>query len=40
MTDTYLLTLARLQEGTLAAFARQLVVDAVPDGARHLEVIS
>ncbi|WP_245005153.1 TA system VapC family ribonuclease toxin [Paraburkholderia sacchari] len=39
-TDTYLLALARLHEGALATFDRRLVVDAVPDGARHLEVIS
>jgi predicted nucleic acid-binding protein len=40
VTDTYLLALARLHEGALATFDRRLVVDAVPDGARHLEVIS
>jgi hypothetical protein len=40
VTDTYLLALARLHEGALATFDRQLMVDAVPDGARHLEVIS
>jgi hypothetical protein len=38
VTDTYLLALARLHEG--ATFARRLVVDAVPDCTRHLEVIS
>jgi len=38
-TDTYLLALARLQGGTLASFDRRLVVDAVPDGTDHLEVI-
>jgi hypothetical protein len=40
VTDTYLLALARLHEGALSTFARRLVVDAVPDGARHLEVTS
>jgi len=40
VTDTYLLALARLHGGTLATFDRRLVVDAVPDGAHHLEVIS
>lgn len=40
VTDTYLLALARAHGGTLATFDRRLVVDAVPDGARHLEVIT
>lgn len=40
VTDTYLLALARAHRGTLATFDRRLVVDAVPDGARHLEVIT
>ncbi|MEX3844916.1 MULTISPECIES: hypothetical protein [unclassified Paraburkholderia] len=40
MTDTYLLAIARLHDGALGTFDRRLVVDAVPDGARHLEVIS
>jgi predicted nucleic acid-binding protein len=40
VTDTYLLALARLHKGQLATFDRRLVVDAVPDGARHLEVIA
>ena len=39
-TDTFLLALARLHERALATFDRRLVVDAVPDGARHLVVIS
>ncbi|MDW3685781.1 PIN domain-containing protein [Cupriavidus sp. CV2] len=39
VTDTYLLALARAHRGMLATFDRRLVVDAVPDGARHLEVI-
>jgi hypothetical protein len=39
VTDTYLLALARVRGGTLATFDRRLVVDAVPDGASHLEVI-
>ena len=39
VTDTYLLALARAHGGTLATFDRRLVVDAVPNGARHLEVI-
>ena len=38
--DTYLLALARLHGGTLATFDRRLVVDAVHDGACHLEVIN
>jgi hypothetical protein len=38
VTDTYLLALA--YRGTLATFDRRLVVDAVPDGARHLELIT
>jgi toxin-antitoxin system PIN domain toxin len=40
VTDTYLLALARMRDGKLATFDRRLVVDAVPDGSRHLEVIS
>jgi uncharacterized protein len=40
VTDTYLLALARLHGGTLATFDRRLVVNAVHDGARHLEVIN
>ncbi|MBR8043172.1 PIN domain-containing protein [Burkholderia cenocepacia] len=40
VTDTYLLALARVHGGKLATFDRRLVVDAVPDGARHLEIIS
>jgi uncharacterized protein len=40
VTDTYLLALARLHDGTLATFDRRLVVDAVHDGARHLEVLT
>lgn len=40
VTDTYLLALARAHRGTLATFDRRLVVDAVPDGARHLELIT
>ncbi|WP_179402061.1 TA system VapC family ribonuclease toxin [Burkholderia guangdongensis] len=39
VTDTYLLALARAHHGTLATFDRRLVADAVPNGARHLEVI-
>lgn len=39
VTDTYLLALARSRGGTLATFDRRLVVDAVPNGAEHLEVI-
>jgi toxin-antitoxin system PIN domain toxin len=39
VTDTYLLALARRRGGKLATFDRRLVIDAVPDGARHLEVI-
>lgn len=42
VTDTYLLALAlaRLHGGMLATFDRRLVVDAVPSGTDHLEVIS
>jgi len=40
VTDTYLLALARLHGGKLATFDRRLVVDAVPDGAHHLEIIA
>lgn len=40
VTDTYLLALARAHGGKLATFDRRLVVDAVPDGTRHLEVIN
>lgn len=40
VTDTYLLALARTHGGRLATFDRRLVVDAVPDGTRHLEVIN
>jgi uncharacterized protein len=40
VTDTYLLALARMHDGKLATFDRRLVIDAVPDGARHLEIIS
>lgn len=40
LTDTYLLALARVHSGKLASFDRRLVIDAVPDGARHLELIS
>ncbi|QCP55080.1 PIN domain-containing protein [Trinickia violacea] len=40
VTDTYLLALARAHGGTLATFDRRLVVDAVSDGTRHLEVIT
>jgi toxin-antitoxin system PIN domain toxin len=39
LTDTYLLALARVHSGKLASFDRRLVTDAVPDGARHLELI-
>ncbi|MDR5752501.1 MULTISPECIES: hypothetical protein [unclassified Caballeronia] len=40
MTDVYLLALPRAHRGTLATFDRRLLVDAVPDGARHLELIT
>jgi len=40
LTDTYLLALARAHKGKLATFDRRLVVDAVPNGAKHLELIS
>ncbi|MDR2837366.1 MAG: PIN domain-containing protein [Azonexus sp.] len=40
VTDTYLLALARRRGGKLATFDRRIVADAVPDGARHLEVIA
>jgi uncharacterized protein len=40
LTDTYLLALARTHKGKLASFDRRLVVDAVPHGAQHLELIS
>jgi toxin-antitoxin system PIN domain toxin len=40
VTDTYLLALARAHGGTLATFDRRLVADAVPDGSRHLELIT
>ncbi|BCQ29093.1 PIN domain-containing protein (plasmid) [Caballeronia sp. NK8] len=40
VTDTYLLALARAHGGTLATFDRRLVADAVPAGARHLELIT
>lgn len=40
VTDTYLLALARAHDGKLATFDRRLVVDAVPDGARYLELLS
>jgi hypothetical protein len=39
LTDTYLLALARLHDGRLASFDRRLVTDAVPNGARHVELI-
>ena len=39
ITDTYLLALARHHDGKLATLDRRLVTDAVPQGARHLEVI-
>ena len=40
VTDTYLLALARHRGGALVTFDRRMVVDAVPEGGRHLEVIS
>ncbi|KAA0998525.1 PIN domain-containing protein [Paraburkholderia panacisoli] len=40
VTDTYLLALARAHDGTLATFDRRLVVDAVPAGAQHLELLT
>ncbi|WP_423383091.1 hypothetical protein [Burkholderia sp. LMG 32019] len=40
LTDTYLLALARAHKGKLATFDRRLVDDAVPNGAKHLELIS
>ncbi|WP_208456039.1 MULTISPECIES: TA system VapC family ribonuclease toxin [Burkholderia] len=40
LTDTYLLALARAHNGKLASFDRRLVVDAVPNGRKHLELIS
>lgn len=40
LTDTYLLALARAHDGKLATLDRRLVVDAVRDGARHLELIA
>ena len=40
LTDTYLLALARAHKGKLANFDRRLVVDAVPNGAKHLELIA
>jgi toxin-antitoxin system PIN domain toxin len=39
ITDTYLLALARHHGAKLASLDRRLVTDAVPDGARHLEII-
>jgi toxin-antitoxin system PIN domain toxin len=39
LTDTYLLALARHHDGKLASLDRRLVTDAVPQGARYLEVI-
>ncbi|WP_321959013.1 TA system VapC family ribonuclease toxin [Burkholderia cenocepacia] len=40
LTDTYLLALARAHKGKLATFDRRLVVDAVSNGGKHLELIS
>ena len=39
LTDTYLLALARAHRGRLVTFDRRLATAAVPDGARHLEII-
>ena len=39
ITDTYLLALARQHGGKLASLDRRLVTDAVPHGARYLEII-
>ena len=39
VTDTYLLALARAHGGRLASMDQRLAVDAVPGGARSLELI-
>lgn len=39
ITDTYLLALARSNEGQLATFDRRLVTDAVPGGKDNLHLI-
>lgn len=39
VTDSYLLALARLNNGCLATLDRRLFTGAVPDGTRHLVVI-
>lgn len=39
VTDTYLLALAHAHGGRLATLDRRLVVDAVPGGAKFLEII-
>lgn len=40
LTDTYLLALARSNGGVLATLDRKVVVTAVTDGAKHLELIA
>ena len=40
VTDSYLLGLARHHGGMLATFDRQLIVDAVRDGAKSLHLIA
>jgi hypothetical protein len=39
VTDSYLLALARAHGGRLASMDRKLAVEAVPDGAKMLELI-
>lgn len=40
LTDTYLLALARANEGQLATLDRRIVTSAVPDGSRHLHLLT
>jgi predicted nucleic acid-binding protein len=39
VTDTYLLALAAVHGGKLATFDRHLVVDAVADGSKALQLL-
>ncbi len=39
VTDTYLLALAKANNGQLATFDRRLVADAVSGGRRHLHIL-
>lgn len=40
LTDTYLLALARANDGQLATLDRRIATSAVPDGARYLHLVA